>query len=84
MLPTAIYETLRWDNSRCGWECPNADWMDLLNGPLNGGQIALGCGLGYLDFRHGDKDWREGRAALADWFDGFSLRPAMQETAPKD
>ena len=30
----------------------NSDWIDDLNGPLCIGQIAVGCALGYLDFRH--------------------------------
>ncbi len=39
--------------------------MSHLNGPLDIGQIAVGCALGYLDFRHADRGWREGRPALA-------------------
>lgn len=57
-------------------------WMDHLHRPLDIGQIALGCALGYLDFRHGGRNWREGRARLADWFAEFSRRPAMQATIP--
>lgn len=51
-------------------------------GPLTGGQIALGCALGYLDFRHGARDWRKNRPQLADWAEGFAARPAMQATLP--
>lgn len=58
------------------------DWMDHLNGPLNIGQIAVGCALGYLDFRHGARDWRAGRGALADWYAGFAERPSMVATIP--
>lgn len=57
-----------------------AQWMSHLAGPLDMGQVAVGCALGYLDLRHGDKAWREGRPALAAWFDGFSARPSMQAT----
>jgi glutathione S-transferase len=60
-----------------------AQWMSHLAGPLDMGQIAVGCALGYLDLRHGDKAWREGRPALAAWFEGFSARPSMQATAPE-
>jgi len=60
-----------------------AQWMSHLAGPLDMGQIAVGCALGYLDLRHGDKPWREGRPALAAWFEGFSARPSMQTTAPE-
>ncbi|MCM2563699.1 glutathione S-transferase [Lutimaribacter sp. EGI FJ00015] len=59
-------------------------WISHLSGPLDMGQIALGCALGYLDFRHGDRGWRQGRGALDDWFAAFSERPAMQATTPGD
>ncbi|MFN6926113.1 MAG: glutathione S-transferase [Tabrizicola sp.] len=57
-------------------------WMSHLRGPLDMGQIALGCALGYLDFRHAGREWRAARPALAAWWAGFSARPAMQATAP--
>ncbi|TCP39791.1 glutathione S-transferase [Rhodovulum marinum] len=57
-------------------------WMTQLAGPLTMAQIALGCALGYLDFRHGARDWRAGRAGLAEWEAGFARRPAMEQTAP--
>lgn len=60
-----------------------ARWMGILNGPLNAGQISVGCALGYLDFRHGDRDWRSGNAALAGWFEKISERASMRETKPR-
>ena len=57
-------------------------WMAHLEGPLDAGQIAVGCALGYLDFRHGARGWRAGRPALAAWFDGFAARPSMMATLP--
>jgi len=57
-------------------------WMSHLGGPLDMGQIAVGCALGYLDFRHKDRDWRSARPALAGWFEGFGRREAMLKTAP--
>lgn len=57
-------------------------WMSHLSGPLDMGQIAVACALGYLDFRHGDRNWRRDHAALAAWAASFSARPAMQMTAP--
>ncbi len=62
----------------------NTRWMDHLAGPVDAGQIAVGCALGYLDFRHGDRNWRQGNDALADWFERFDSRPAMVETRPAD
>ena len=57
-------------------------WMSHLAGPLDMGQIAIGCALGYLDFRLADRDWRKTRPALAAWYGAFSAQPAMQATAP--
>ena len=57
-------------------------WMSHLHGPLDIGQIATGCALGYLDLRHGARDWRAGRPQLAHWFTGFDQRPAMEATRP--
>ncbi|MEI4484867.1 glutathione S-transferase family protein [Frigidibacter sp. MR17.14] len=45
--------------------------------------IALGCLLGYLDFRFDERGWRDGRPALAEWYEGFATRPAMVQTLPK-
>lgn len=57
-------------------------WLSHLSGPVDMGQISVGCALGYLDLRHGDVDWRAERPALATWFERFSQRPSMAETAP--
>lgn len=58
--------------------------VDFMGGQVTIGQIALGCALGYLDFRFADEDWRQGRPALADWYETFAERPSMQATMPKD
>ena len=58
-------------------------WMNHLTGPLNAGQIAVGCMLGYVDFRHGDRGWRDTHPALAKWFEGFDARPSMAATRPE-
>ncbi|MFC2969552.1 glutathione S-transferase [Acidimangrovimonas pyrenivorans] len=57
-------------------------WMSHLSGPLEMGQVATGCALGYVDFRHPERDWRAGRPALAEWFAGFAGRESMQATVP--
>lgn len=57
-------------------------WIPHLQGPLDMGQIALGCALGYLDFRHAARGWRNGRPHLAAWEAHFAERPSMQATRP--
>ncbi len=57
-------------------------WISSLKGPLDIGQIAVGCALGYLDFRHGAREWRTGRPALTAWEESFASRPSMQATRP--
>jgi glutathione S-transferase len=44
--------------------------------------ITLGCALGYLDFRLPQLGWRNGRAALGEWYASFSERKSMQATIP--
>ena len=53
-------------------------------GRISLAQIGLGAALGYLDFRLPDIDWRHGRGRIAEWFDEFSMRPAMQQTRPEN
>jgi glutathione S-transferase len=53
-----------------------------LTGRVDIGTISIGCALGYLDFRYGDLPWRQGRPALAHWFENFSARSSMVSTNP--
>ncbi len=57
-------------------------WMANLSGPLDMGQVAVGCALGYLDLRHDARGWRRGNDALAAWYAEFSARPSMIATQP--
>ena len=57
-------------------------WMQALSAPLDIGQIATGCALGYLDFRHSARGWRDSHPRLSAWADEFAARPAMQATLP--
>lgn len=72
----------QWAKVERALDALNTLWMSHLSGPVGAGHISVGCALGYLDFRHGDRDWRQGRPALAQWFDGFAARPSMAATAP--
>ncbi|MBS1184240.1 MAG: putative GST-like protein YibF [Proteobacteria bacterium] len=48
------------------------------------GEIAVACGLGFLDFRLGGDNWRASRPRLADWFERFAGRcPGFAETLPR-
>jgi glutathione S-transferase len=49
---------------------------------FNIGEIAIGCALGYIDFRFPDMDWKKKHPALGAWFEEISLRPSMQQTSP--
>lgn len=57
-------------------------WMAELRGPLDAGQIAVACALGYVDFRHDARGWRDTRPRLAAWYDDFAKRPSMVATQP--
>ena len=53
-----------------------------LGGSLTIGYIAIGCCLGYLDFRFKEEPWRDNHPKLAKWYEGFSARRCMTETMP--
>jgi glutathione S-transferase len=44
--------------------------------------IAVGCALGYLDFRFGDIAWRDDHPNLAKLYEKVSQRPSFLDTAP--
>ncbi len=46
------------------------------------GAIAVGCALGYLDFRFAAEPWRPGHPRLAAWFEAVSQRPPLVRTVP--
>ena len=48
------------------------------------GHIAIGCALGYLDFRYAAEDWRERHPRLAAWHAKFAARPSVLATEPVD
>ncbi|MCG8547663.1 MAG: glutathione S-transferase N-terminal domain-containing protein [Alphaproteobacteria bacterium] len=52
------------------------------DGAIHLGTIAGVSALGYADWRHPGDNWRNGRSALADWFERMMQRPAMAETKP--
>ncbi len=73
----------QWGKIEGALDALNTRWISHLSGPVDMGQIAVGCALGYLDFRHGDKGWRKTRDALDDWFAVFSQRDSFIATKPE-
>lgn len=57
-------------------------WLSHLNGPVDMGQVAVGCALAYLDLRHDARNWREANARLDEWFSRFAQRDSMKATVP--
>lgn len=53
-----------------------------LRARLDIGTIAIGCALGYLDFRYPQLDWRRGCPVAASWFDVFGQRRSMLQSEP--
>ena len=45
--------------------------------------IAVGCGLGYLDLRFAELDWRANHPNLARLYDKLSQRQSFVDTSPK-
>ncbi|MFP4274040.1 MAG: glutathione S-transferase [Paracoccaceae bacterium] len=80
---SADWEEAQWTRVARALDALDRRWMSHLSGPLDMGQIAVGCALGYLDLRHPDRAWRQGRGALDDWFAVFAERPSMRATRPE-
>jgi len=62
------------------------DFLEQNVGELGGidiGTIAVGCALGYLDFRYADRRWRDKHPKLAAWWELVSKRPSFDKTVPK-
>ncbi len=72
----------QWQKIARGLDTLERQWIDHLAGPLDMGQIAVGCVLGYLDFRHSARAWRADHPDLAAWEAEFSARPSMMATVP--
>ena len=58
--------------------------FNAMDGEMNMGQIAVACSLGYLDFRHDARQWRNGHSNLASWNDKMMKLPALIKTIPTD
>ncbi len=72
----------QWAKVARAFDALEARWISHLHGKLDAGQIAVACALGYVDFRHGDRDWRTNHPALSTWYGKFAARPSMEATVP--
>jgi len=52
--------------------------------PLGIGHIAIGCALGYLDYRFAALDWRQQAPVLACWQATLAARDSFQRTGPTE
>jgi glutathione S-transferase len=57
-------------------------WIAHLNGPFDMGQVAMACALGYIGFRHAQRDWRTGRPLLSQWDGRIAARESLASTVP--
>jgi glutathione S-transferase len=63
-----------------GWFEANAAELE---GPVNVAHLALGCMLGYADFRWPDHGWRKQFPGVAAWFARLEQRPSFAQTRPE-
>lgn len=72
----------QWQKAVRGLDAIEERWMGYLAGEVDMAHVAVGCALGYVDFRHSARNWRDGRPNLAAWNEEFSARDSMRLTAP--
>ncbi len=72
----------QWGKVSRGLDALDTLWMSHLSGPIGMGHVSVACVLGYLDFRHEERNWRQGRASLSAWYDVFAGRQSMVATRP--
>ncbi len=89
-----IYERLLRTGAQKSPEWVEAQWLKVSRAlvhletrvsklePLSMASIAVGAALGYIDFRHDDRKWREIAPKLATWEAEFAKRASMQATMP--
>ena len=89
-----IYERLLRTEAQKSPEWVEAQWLKISRAvahleanvaaltPVSMASIAVASALGYLDFRHDDRQWRSLAPNLAAWEAGFAKRPAMLATQP--
>ncbi|MFZ1815296.1 MAG: glutathione S-transferase [Rhizobiaceae bacterium] len=80
----------RWDKWEEGQMAKVISSLDMLEAkastlktgrPTMGG-ISIAAALGYLDYRFGTMNWREGRPKLTAWSEQVNARPSLRNTQP--
>ncbi|TRD22493.1 glutathione S-transferase [Palleronia caenipelagi] len=79
----ADYVEAQWGKVTRALDVLEQRWLSHLSAPLDMGQIALGCALGYLDFRFEARTWRKGRPGLAAFEARIAERESFKLTAPE-
>lgn len=81
----AEFSDKQWDKFESAMDWIEGSAEEVLGGKLNIGQIAVACGIGWIQFRMGDilGKWREDWPNTGKWFDEFSARPSMRDTEPE-
>lgn len=71
----------QWSKVVRGLDALDTEAASFNDEPLTIGQIAIGCALGWLDYRFPEENWRASRPTLAAWYNIFVTRPSMLATA---
>ena len=58
----------------------DAEAAALEQAPFGIGHVAVGCALGYIDFRFQTLNWRSQAPRLAQWYAGIAQRPSFRAT----
>lgn len=77
---TAAFET----KTRASLKYLDDEAQALAETPFSIGHVALGCALGYLDYRFAALAWRADAPRLAQWYAALWERPSFQATEPVD
>lgn len=58
-----------------------AQGQTMLTEPVHLGHVSIACALSHVDFRFESDRWRSRAPILATWYESFSQRPSMRDTA---
>lgn len=70
----------QWAKAHRAMAVLEAEWIPRLEAGFGIGQIAVIAALGYVDLRHGGRNWRADFPKLGAWADALASRPAVQAT----